>query len=383
DSGEGLAGVTLRLTGTDDAGNAVDTTTTTAADGSYSFTGLRPGSYAVTETQPAGYGNGATLAGSAGGTAATNAVTAITRAQGSAATGSDFRETTASIAGFAYVDTNDNGTKDAGETGLAGVTITLTGTDAAGNAVSRNTTTAADGSYAFTALLAPNGAGYTLTETQPAGYNDGRETAGSAGGNVDNSAFDATAAHNVITGITLAAGTSATGYLFGERIQTGSLSGFVYEDRNNNGAKDAGEPGIAGVALALTGSDSGGNAVNATATTAADGSFSFTNLTSANASGYTLSETQPATYLDGKETAGTAGGTVNNAAFGSAAATNRIAAIAFNATASATNYLFGELQPATLAGSVYVDANANAARDPGEGLAGVTLRLTGTDDAGN
>ncbi|MBL8480664.1 MAG: DUF11 domain-containing protein, partial [Rhodocyclaceae bacterium] len=234
-------------------------------------------------------------------------------------------------------------------------------------------------------LLAPNGAGYTLTETQPTGYNDGRETAGSAGGNVDNSAFDATAAHNVIAGINLAAGSTATGYLFGERIQTGSLSGFVYEDRNNNGAKDAGEPGIAGVALALTGSDSSGNAVNATATTAADGSFSFTNLTTANASGYTLSETQPAGYDDGRESAGSAGGNVDNSAFDATAAHNLIAGINLAAGSTATGYLFGErVAAANLSGYVYLDSNDNSVKEAGEpGIAGANIHLSGIDRDGN
>ncbi|MBX3668351.1 MAG: DUF11 domain-containing protein [Rhodocyclaceae bacterium] len=382
DAGEGLAGVSLRLTGTDDTGAAVDIQTSTGADGSYSFANLRPGNYVVTETQPAGYGNGATVAGSAGGTAGSDTVSAITLAQGASGTGYDFRETTASLSGSVYIDANDNAGKDAGEAGIAGVTITLTGTDTAGNAVSRTATTAADGSYSFTGLLAPNAAGYTLTETQPGGFNDGRETAGTPDGTVDNSAFDATAAHNSISAIHLTAGSSATGHLFGERTPLGSLSGFVYEDRNNNGAKDAGEPGIAGVALALSGTNTLGQAVNTTATTAADGSYSFANLASAGAGGYTLVETHPAAYLDGKEAAGTAGGSAANTAFSSAAENNRITAIAFNAASGASGYLFGELQPATLAGAVYVDANANAARDAGEGLAGVSLRLTGTDDTG-
>jgi hypothetical protein len=47
-----LAGVTVSFF---DAGNLLVATTTTAADGSYSFTGVKPGSYSVRETQPAGY----------------------------------------------------------------------------------------------------------------------------------------------------------------------------------------------------------------------------------------------------------------------------------------------------------------------------------------
>lgn len=47
-----IAGVTISLF---DSGNVEVATTTTAADGSYSFTGLKPGSYSVRETQPPGF----------------------------------------------------------------------------------------------------------------------------------------------------------------------------------------------------------------------------------------------------------------------------------------------------------------------------------------
>ena len=54
DEGEGLGGVIIQLQGVDDLGNTVVMTATTAADGSYTFSGLRAGTYALLETQPAG-----------------------------------------------------------------------------------------------------------------------------------------------------------------------------------------------------------------------------------------------------------------------------------------------------------------------------------------
>ena len=81
------------------------------------------------------------------------------------------------LAGFVYVDANNDGVKDAGETPIAGVTVTLTGTDDLG-AVSRTTTTDATGFYRFPNLRPGT---YTITETQPAGYLDGKDTIGTPG----------------------------------------------------------------------------------------------------------------------------------------------------------------------------------------------------------
>jgi hypothetical protein len=71
DFGEnGIRGVTVLLTGTDDLGNPVSLAQTTTADGAYVFLGLRPGTYRVTETQPAGYLQGIDTVGTAGGSLA-------------------------------------------------------------------------------------------------------------------------------------------------------------------------------------------------------------------------------------------------------------------------------------------------------------------------
>jgi hypothetical protein len=42
----------------DDRGNSVSQSAVTAADGSYAFIHLRPGTYTIEETQPAGYDDG-------------------------------------------------------------------------------------------------------------------------------------------------------------------------------------------------------------------------------------------------------------------------------------------------------------------------------------
>ncbi|MCA3042045.1 MAG: hypothetical protein ING51_03435, partial [Rhodocyclaceae bacterium] len=56
----------------------------------------------------------------------------------------------ASISGTVYFDQNNNASKDVSETvGVAGVVMTITGTDLNGNAVSRTVSTDASGNYIF------------------------------------------------------------------------------------------------------------------------------------------------------------------------------------------------------------------------------------------
>src|SRR5439155_5432934 len=85
-----------------------------------------------------------------------------------------------SVSGTVYLDVNDSGVQGdtTGEVGIANVTVTLTGTDYLGNAVSRTTTTNSAGQFSFTGLLPSSPAGYTLRETQPAGFLDGIDTVG-------------------------------------------------------------------------------------------------------------------------------------------------------------------------------------------------------------
>ncbi len=92
----------------------------------------------------------------------------------------------ASLSGYVYVDANNNGVKNTGEIAIASVTVTLTGTDIYGVAVSRSTTTNSSGYYVFSGLKASNAAGYKLTETQPASYLDGKDAIGSQGGTTGN-----------------------------------------------------------------------------------------------------------------------------------------------------------------------------------------------------
>ena len=75
----------------------------------------------------------------------------------------NFGEIGSVLTGQVYVDTSDDGIRQAlGEVAIAGVTITLTGTDANNAAVTRTTTTAIDGTNRFDDLLSGT---YTITES--------------------------------------------------------------------------------------------------------------------------------------------------------------------------------------------------------------------------
>lgn len=81
-----------------------------------------------------------------------------------------------SVGDFVFADANGNGTQDAGEPGITGAVLTLSGpdgqpvTDVLGQPVGP-LTTGADGLYSFTNLpILPPGQHYTVVVTPPAGY---------------------------------------------------------------------------------------------------------------------------------------------------------------------------------------------------------------------
>jgi hypothetical protein len=114
-----------------------------------------------------------------------------------------------SLSGYVYFDANNNGVFDDGESGIAGVTVTLTGIDDYGNVVQISQVTDENGFYAFGGL---NAGTYELAETQPDGYLDGSESLGTAGGVVGSDVFY----------ITLLPGVDGRDYNFGEILFAGS-----------------------------------------------------------------------------------------------------------------------------------------------------------------
>ncbi|MBK1693752.1 hypothetical protein CKO09_03215 [Chromatium weissei] len=349
DSGElSISGVTIALTGTNDLGAAVNLTTTTATDGSYSFTNLRPGTYTVNEAQPIDYLDGQDTAGApGGGTAGNDVINTIVLKSGDSSTNNNFGELPkpARLSGYVYEDAGDDGIKSASETAIAGVTVKLL--NAAGNEVA-TTLTNDSGYYEFTNLAAGT---YHVVETQPNDYLDGKDTAGNSAVLNGNDRID----------VTLVAGDNSQNNNFGELPKPARLSGYVYEDAGDDGIKSASETAIAGVTVKLL--NAAGDEV-ATTLTNDSGYYEFINLA---AGTYHVVETQPNDYLDGKDTAG------NSAIVNS---DDRIE-VTLVAGDNSQNNNFGELpKPARLSGYVYEDAGDDGIKSASEtAIAGVTVKL--------
>ena len=388
-----IAGVTIELF---NGGASPIATTVTDGAGNYLFSGLAPGSYSVREpSQPVGTANGKTLSGpvpnggTAGNPTAQNVVPSqiagITLPPGTTALANVFAEVPAGrqVNGRVFIDANDDGVFNGADSGLAGVTLTLTGLDFNNVAVTASVVTTFDGRYVFTGLAAGT---YTVTEpAQPPGTTNGTTTFGSTGGLATLVAVVPSAISSIdLTG----ANTISSSNDFAEiavPITTGTISGNVYADHNDNGLLEAGEPGIGGVTVTLTGVDVNGAPVNFTTVTDGQGAYIFTGVPASGAGGYQITEIQPSFNADGKTTV-----SGNNPGFPPSGkpivsgGTDIITGVTLAAGAVQAGYNFGEIGgTASVAGYVYADSNNNGVRDAGEiGISGVLVRLIGSSAAG-
>ncbi len=321
----------MTLTLIDGSGNPTGQTAVTDSAGFYRFANLMPGDYGVTEQQPAGYLDGLDAAGTAGGTAHNpgDRSTASTSAGNQSGLNYDFGELLpASLSGYVYVDANNNGVFDSGETPISGVVLTLL--DGGGKSTGKTATTDSTGYYHFD-NLAPGT--YGASETQPTGYLDGLDAAGPVGGTAHNPG-------DLIDGITLAGGTSATQNNFGELLPA-SIAGRVFVDNNQNDTYDAGEPLLGGVTIWLL--DGSGNRITST-TTNSSGKYSFTNL---KPGVYGVEEIQPSGYLEGSDQVGSAGGQLSGP--------DKILSAQLSSGVNGISYDFWEVVPAKISGYVFQD----------------------------
>ncbi len=135
----------------------------------------------------------------------------------------------ATISGYVYHDQDNNGIFDhTNEHAIGGVTLELL--DANGNGTGITTTTSTDpanlGFYEFRNLTPGN---YGVREAQPAGWLDGKDTAGDHGGTADP---ETNGRVDKIIGATLTYGDHGLNYNFGELLP-GSIAGSVVVCQND------------------------------------------------------------------------------------------------------------------------------------------------------
>ena len=216
------------------------------------------------------------------GKSVSNVDTAIDVVPGNDTATSTIKVHQAKLGGRVFVDINNNGDQDGtigtADQGLGNVSLTLVGTDIYGYPVSRTVTSSnaaagvgsLRGDYLFANLPPSDGAGYTVTETQPMGYGNGDpkpNTVRVVRNGVSTGVSGAITASNtvgpvtsVISGVVLAGGANAVEFDFPE-VPKALLSGFVYLDVDNNGVKGGADIGINGVTVTLLGCRAGTNGV--------------------------------------------------------------------------------------------------------------------------
>lgn len=258
----GLAGWTVFVdVNSDRLLNAGEPQATSATDGSYTLTGVLPGSVSIVVQPTAGWRATAPLTSSR----------TIALRSGDTASGLDFGETEikdSSIRGTVFADTNRNQVRDAGEQGLGGITVYLdlnnnstldVGEPQAETSGDLFYTPGIDeaGTYSFTHLASGT---YTVRQVVPA-------------------TLSATPESQRSHAATITAAVGQNGVDFADVYRANEIHGVKFDDANSNHMRDAGEAGVAGATIYIDlDRDNVQDAGEPSTVTLADGSYSFTNL---------------------------------------------------------------------------------------------------------
>ena len=346
DGEEGFKDITVELLRPD---GSVIATTTTDADGNYSFTRLAAGDYTVKVTK-AGAIADLTQTEDPDATKDSTSGTVTLNAGNPVQENINFGYVKKhAISGTVYLDQNRDKAKDGGDIAQSGVTVKLV--DASG-AVVATTTTDADGNYSFTGL---NDGTYTVQvdKTGPLASTEQTEDP-SGNGDSRSQAITFTRSDPDVTNVNF-------GY-----AEDYTVSGTVYYDKDRSETLNNGEPGFDGVTVNLL-NEAG--ATVATTTTKADGTYSFAKLP---AGKYTV-KVEPSDLLKKLEQTEDPDGTKDSA--------SGVVQVGHD-NPSVKNVNFGYATNYTIKGTVYRDADRSETLEDGEKLyQGVTVDLL--DAAGN
>jgi len=374
----------------DPASGRVIATVTTDGSGYYAFTGLKPGDYAVQFVKPDGYqmtlrNQGSDDSADSDADTATGRTAAVTLAAGEHNPTVDAGMyipgvRPAGIGDYVWYDVNQNGVQDAGEPGIAGVTVKLI-EPVSGNTIA-TVTTDGSGYYAFTGLKPGD---YKIAFELPSGYLFAPQNQGTD----DSADSDADPATGLTERITLSSGENDSApdagmYIPG--VKPASLGDYVWYDANHNGIQDKDESGISGITVRLTDPASGN--VIAAAVTDWSGYYAFTGLKPGD---YAVEFVKP----DGYQITLRNQGSDDSADSDADTVTGRTASVTLaagehNPTLDAGMYPDHLI---TIGDLVWLDTDGNGNPSSAEGLPGVELTLydadgrivavTTTDENGN
>lgn len=291
DAGEpGISGATVNLL--NNLGVQVATTTTNAS-GIYSFTGLTPGTYTAEVVKPAGFdiltdktvGSNTAIDSNLNPDFKSDPVTLVSNENNITIDAGFYK--LASLGDYIWEDLNANGIQDTGEPGIPGATVKLLNNLGVQIAT---TTTDSSGLYSFTGLIPGT---YTVEVVTPAGFV--KLTAKAAG---SNTAKDSNLNPDLKSDpVTLISGENNL-TIDGGFYNLASLGDYVWNDLNENGIQDAGEPGMEGVEINLL--NNAGVQISTT-TSDSNGAYSFENLVPGT---YTVAVVRPSGYIFSPQTAG-------------------------------------------------------------------------------
>lgn len=280
-----------------------------------------------------------------------------------------------------WIDGNADGKQasDATDVPKSGVTVRLltsTGSQVKDrNGAAVTTTTDINGKYEFNHLLPRQ---YKVEFDLPTGYGFTRKGLGgpSSDSNVNRWANNAPTTQtsgqtDTVTSVQLPGASDMT--IDAGLVKLFSLGDYVWNDKNQDGVQDAGEPGVSGVVVNLYYDDDSTTVVYRTATTDNDGMYKFSNLYPGN---YKVEFVRGNGYLFTINGAGTAVSDSDAIVPASPTTTKaKTATIPLNAVDDLTIDA-GLIELASVGDKVWLDTDGDNVQDAGEsGVAGVKVDL--------
>ena len=339
-----LSGVTVKLLDKD--GNVVGTTTTDA-DGNYSFTGLNDGTYTVQVDKTGPLADKEQTEDPSGKTDSRSQAITFTRTDPDVTNVNFGYAEDYTVSGTVYYDKDRSETLNNSEPGFDGITVNLLGED---GQVVATTTTKADGTYSFSKLPAGK---YTV-KVEPSDLLKKLEQTEDPDGTKDHTSGVVQVNHD---------NPSVKNVNFGY-IANNSINGTIYRDGDRDGKKGDTEGRYSGVTVQLLDKD---GKVIATTTTDKDGKYSFEHLPDGT---YSVKVVKDGVLADADQT-GDPDTTLDNAS-------KPITLDEKNPTKSDVD--FGYVPNNTITGTVYRDDNRDKTINGDEpGLERVSVQLLDED----